>query len=210
MKRSLPFKDLLHRNPQFRVPVSRWTGHFRSFAELADNDVEVDFGDYEIILPPENSPEGVQHIKIREVPSYIPFPTYARPNPVFSGGSPSTGKKSQFILGSEEERKMRKACNLAKRTLDYAGSLVKVCAMANAVIHLFTTTLQVGETTSRIDSLVHDFIIAHGAYPSPLRYHGFPKSICTSVRMRGYLQKYYELNYRNRPTILYPMEYPMS
>lgn len=24
-------------------------------------------------------------------------------------------------------------------------------------------------------------IIGNGAYPSPLNYHGFPKSICTSV-----------------------------
>ena len=29
--------------------------------------------------------------------------------------------------------------------------------------------------------IVHDFTIEHGAYPSPLRYHHFPRSVCTSV-----------------------------
>ena len=29
--------------------------------------------------------------------------------------------------------------------------------------------------------VVHDFTVEHGAYPSPLNYHGFPKSVCTSV-----------------------------
>src|SRR5690606_32512283 len=27
----------------------------------------------------------------------------------------------------------------------------------------------------------HEFLIAHGAYPSTLGYKGFPKSLCTSV-----------------------------
>ncbi|PVF96545.1 Creatinase/aminopeptidase [Serendipita vermifera] len=143
--------------------IRPFKGNSRFLTDHVGSDVEVDFGDYEIVLPPENSPEGVQDVAIREVPSHIPLPSYARPSPAF-GAAPSVSNKSRFVLGSEEERKMRKACNLAKQTLDYAGSLVKI-----------------GETTSRIDSLVHDFIIAHGAYPSPLRYHGFPKSICTSV-----------------------------
>lgn len=38
-----------------------------------------------------------------------------------------------------------------------------------------------GITTDEIDSFVHENIIAAKAYPSPLRYAGFPKSICTSV-----------------------------
>lgn len=40
---------------------------------------------------------------------------------------------------------------------------------------------QVGMTTDEIDYLVHQEIIKHNAYPSPLRYGGFPKSVCTSV-----------------------------
>lgn len=36
-------------------------------------------------------------------------------------------------------------------------------------------------TTDEIDYLVHQEIIEYDAYPSPLRYGGFPKSVCTSV-----------------------------
>ena len=38
-----------------------------------------------------------------------------------------------------------------------------------------------GITTNDIDVLVHDLTIEAGAYPSPLNYHGYPKSVCTSV-----------------------------
>ncbi|XP_071217322.1 methionine aminopeptidase 1D, mitochondrial-like isoform X2 [Salvelinus alpinus] len=35
--------------------------------------------------------------------------------------------------------------------------------------------------TDEIDFIVHQETIRHNAYPSPLRYGGFPKSVCTSV-----------------------------
>lgn len=40
---------------------------------------------------------------------------------------------------------------------------------------------QPGITTDEIDQAVHQMIIDNGAYPSPLGYGGFPKSVCTSV-----------------------------
>lgn len=36
-------------------------------------------------------------------------------------------------------------------------------------------------TTGEIDRLLHDTIIDANAYPSPLNYMGFPRSVCTSV-----------------------------
>lgn len=36
-------------------------------------------------------------------------------------------------------------------------------------------------TTDAIDEAVHNWTIEAGAYPSPLHYKGFPKSVCTSV-----------------------------
>lgn len=41
--------------------------------------------------------------------------------------------------------------------------------------------LSKGITTDEIDEAVHQMIIDNGAYPSPLGYGGFPKSVCTSV-----------------------------
>ncbi len=36
-----------------------------------------------------------------------------------------------------------------------------------------------GVTTDEIDELVHNMSIENGAYPSPLNYYKFPKSVCT-------------------------------
>jgi methionyl aminopeptidase len=38
-----------------------------------------------------------------------------------------------------------------------------------------------GVTTDELDRVGHDFMVAHGAYPSTLGYRGFPKSLCTSL-----------------------------
>jgi methionyl aminopeptidase len=38
-----------------------------------------------------------------------------------------------------------------------------------------------GVSTEDLNKLCHDFITKNGAYPSPLNYHGFPKSVCTSL-----------------------------
>ncbi|KAH9927353.1 peptidase M24, structural domain-containing protein, partial [Fomitopsis serialis] len=58
----------------------------------------------------------------------------------------------------------RSAARLARDVLRFAGSLVKV-----------------GVTTASIDAQLHDRILSHNAYPSPLLYRGFPKSCCTSI-----------------------------
>jgi methionyl aminopeptidase len=38
-----------------------------------------------------------------------------------------------------------------------------------------------GVTTDELDAVCHRVTLERGAYPSPLNYHGYPKSICTSV-----------------------------
>lgn len=38
-----------------------------------------------------------------------------------------------------------------------------------------------GVTTDQLDAIAHEYMLDHGAYPSPLGYKGFPKSVCTSV-----------------------------
>ncbi|KAJ3509702.1 hypothetical protein NMY22_g16205 [Coprinellus aureogranulatus] len=72
--------------------------------------------------------------------------------------------RGKIQLGGEQERGVREAGRLAKRVREYAGSLVKV-----------------GVTTDEIDRAVHEYIVKHGAYPSPLGYQEFPKACCTSV-----------------------------
>jgi methionyl aminopeptidase len=53
--------------------------------------------------------------------------------------------------------------------------------MAAETLLLVGTKLHAGMTTDDINRIVHEDTIARGAIPSPLNYHGFPKSVCTSV-----------------------------
>lgn len=54
------------------------------------------------------------------------------------------------------------------------------CRLAAECLTMVGDHLKPGMTTLEIDRLVHEFITDHDAYPSPLNYHGFPKSVCTS------------------------------
>lgn len=71
----------------------------------------------------------------------------------------------QIEKKSEEDiAKMKKAGRIAREVLDAAGRAVRP-----------------GITTDEIDAIVHSETISRNAYPSPLNYHGYPKSCCTSI-----------------------------
>jgi methionyl aminopeptidase len=53
--------------------------------------------------------------------------------------------------------------------------------MAAETLLLVGEQLRAGMSTDDINTIVHDDTIRRGAYPSPLNYKGFPKSVCTSV-----------------------------
>jgi len=55
------------------------------------------------------------------------------------------------------------------------------CRLAASVLEFIEPHIKPGATTGELDRLCHDYITDHGAYPAPLDYKGFPKSICTSV-----------------------------
>lgn len=94
----------------------------------------------------------------RPVPDHIQKPPY-----VASKQAP--GIISGFEVHDEKGMDcMRASGRLAAQVLEYAGTLVKP-----------------GVKTDEIDEAVHQMIIDNGAYPSPLGYGGFPKSVCTSV-----------------------------
>lgn len=67
-------------------------------------------------------------------------------------------------LSKEEIKKMEMVCRLAAQTLNHVAPYVKA-----------------GITTNELDQIVHDFTLSNGATPAPLGYHGYPKSICTSI-----------------------------
>ncbi|GAB4359498.1 MAG: type I methionyl aminopeptidase [Gammaproteobacteria bacterium] len=50
------------------------------------------------------------------------------------------------------------------------------------VLDMIGDYVQPGVTTEELDRICHDYIVnVQKAIPAPLNYHGFPKSICTSV-----------------------------
>lgn len=53
--------------------------------------------------------------------------------------------------------------------------------LAASVLEMIAPHVKAGVTTDELNTICHDYILAHDAYPAPLNYHGFPKSICTSV-----------------------------
>ena len=53
--------------------------------------------------------------------------------------------------------------------------------VAAGAIEAAAAAIRPGATTDELDRIVHDHVVAHGAYPSTLGYRGFPKSSCTSV-----------------------------
>ncbi|MGB1883310.1 MAG: type I methionyl aminopeptidase [Gammaproteobacteria bacterium] len=54
--------------------------------------------------------------------------------------------------------------------------------LAAQVLEMIAPHVRPGITTLELDRLCHDYIVnVQQAIPAPLNYHGFPKSICTSV-----------------------------
>lgn len=68
------------------------------------------------------------------------------------------------IHGEDAFAGMRKAGRLTAEALD-----------------LITPHVRPGITTEEIDTLVFEFAVSNGAYPAPLDYRGYRKSVCTSI-----------------------------
>jgi methionyl aminopeptidase len=95
---------------------------------------------------------------MRSVPEHI-----ARPPYIANGGVPGSRGRATPRTPEEAER-MRRAGQAARTVLAALGEHVRP-----------------GVTTDELDAIAHAHAIELGAYPSPLGYQGFPKSICTSV-----------------------------
>lgn len=54
--------------------------------------------------------------------------------------------------------------------------------LAAEVLEMIEPHIKAGVTTEQLNQICHDYIVnVQQAIPAPLNYHGFPKSICTSV-----------------------------
>jgi methionyl aminopeptidase len=81
-----------------------------------------------------------------------------------TGGSIVQVSQRRMIKSAEDCDGMRRAGKFNGELMDYIRPLVRD-----------------GISTEEINELVHDYTIRHGQIPACLGYHGFPKSVCTSV-----------------------------
>lgn len=105
---------------------------------------------------------GIQSKQKVVIDDSIQLPDYA-----LDGIPKNKGLQLPWIIEvktAKEIELMRESGRVAREVLDIAGRAVEA-----------------GITTDEIDNIVHKETLKRGAYPSPLNYHGFPKSCCTSV-----------------------------
>ncbi|KAJ9125684.1 hypothetical protein QFC22_000646 [Naganishia vaughanmartiniae] len=149
------------------------------------------FGKFELLRPPKIRKSAASsgastsvHVPPLSVPRHILRPSYVPVNlftrktndePLMDGppdelegyhGEPGVGNSQTGVipLGGKEERGVRYSGSLVAEVLDQVKSFV-----------------QPGITTSAIDRRIHELIVSKNAYPSPLGYQGFTKSVTTSV-----------------------------
>ena len=94
----------------------------------------------------------------RAVPSQIERPHYV------DRGQDIREDGDRLVKDAETIERMRVAGRIAAEAMAVGAELVAP-----------------GVTTDEIDRVVHEFVCDAGAYPSPLGYKAFPKSLCTSV-----------------------------
>lgn len=93
----------------------------------------------------------------RAVPLSIPRPEYV-------GRTGPERVTASEVKSPETIERIRAASQVAATALELVGAAVAP-----------------GISTDELDRIAHEFLIDNDAYPSPLDYQGFPKSICTSI-----------------------------
>lgn len=86
------------------------------------------------------------------------------PRPEYVGRPGPTLTRVGDVYDAGELARIREAGRVAALAVEAAGRAVAP-----------------GVTTGDLDGIVHDVLVAHGAYPSTLGYRGYPASSCTSV-----------------------------
>ncbi len=94
---------------------------------------------------------------VRSVPPQIARPPYA------ADGDPRY-RPEPMVKSPDVIERMRVAGRVAAEVLAETGAAVRP-----------------GITTDELDAICHQACLRRGAYPSPLNYRGYPKSVCTSV-----------------------------
>jgi len=70
--------------------------------------------------------------------------------------------------------------NIIKSERQIAG-IRRSCQLSKEILDKLENIITPGITTEAINTWVHEYTLAHGAYPAQLNYNGYPKSVCVSL-----------------------------
>lgn len=114
-----------------------------------------------MLSPATSAPVGTlvpgEPTPLRTVPASIPRPEYV-------GRTGPERVTASDVKAPEVVERIRAAGRIASQAIDRVAEHIRP-----------------GVTTDELDRVGHEFMVAHGAYPSTLHYQGFTKSICTSI-----------------------------
>jgi len=75
----------------------------------------------------------------------------------------------------------RKSGHIKLHGADDFAAMRKAGALTAEALDLLCERVRPGVTTGALDKLAFEFAMDHNAYPAPLNYRGYRKSICTSI-----------------------------
>jgi methionyl aminopeptidase len=107
-----------------------------------------------------------------------PFPWAVRPAPTTPRRDPPPGVAGPeyALTGAPDSRPLPHV-----RTAGEVARLRRAGRHAAEVLAHVAAHVRPGTSTEVLDSIAYDECARRGVYPSTLNYHGYPKSICTSV-----------------------------
>jgi len=85
------------------------------------------------------------------------------------------------VQGIPQEEMTRAAQNIRILNAKEIGISREACKLTREVLDIVAAAVRPGITTDELDAICHQATVERNAYPSPLNYRKFPKSICTSI-----------------------------
>ncbi|GAA6037043.1 hypothetical protein JCM8097_005522 [Rhodosporidiobolus ruineniae] len=119
----------------------------------------------------------------RVVPAHIGRPDYADNVKGESFGEKAERKRQSISLQMAQRKgqPLNKVLMGKQLTEEEQAGMRKVSILAREVLEIAAAALRPGITTLELDELVHNECVKRNAYPSPLNYSRFPRSVCTSI-----------------------------
>lgn len=89
--------------------------------------------------------------------------------------------EQDIFISNIEEKVGYKIPRDIMKTEEQIDGIRKSSKLTHEILDMVSERIKAGVTTNDINTWVHEYTIEHNAYPAPLGYSGFPKSVCTSI-----------------------------